>query len=202
MSPLTLALLEDSSWYKADYSKATTSSFGHGAGCGYVEGDCIVDGEIPSYSNGFFCKNSSGSSEKTPTGCDYTHTFKGSCNLVTSSDDKIPKERQFFEKFPGFGSTAADVDFCPMRSKKLISCEDTSQTSNLYEFEVYGDSSKCFETSGSQPVCLEASCNADVNKIEFTIKNWVYQCDFDGQQIEYENGLFIICPRIATFCPE
>lgn len=32
------------------------SPFGHGAGCGFVQGDCIVDGgEVPEYGKGFFC---------------------------------------------------------------------------------------------------------------------------------------------------
>jgi hypothetical protein len=56
ISPLTLALLEDSGWYKGNYSATEISPFGHAAGCPFVEEDCIVDGgDVPSYSKGFFC---------------------------------------------------------------------------------------------------------------------------------------------------
>merc|ERR1712157_356046 len=40
-SSLTLALLEDSSWYKANFKNARTNSFGHGAGCGFILDTCL-----------------------------------------------------------------------------------------------------------------------------------------------------------------
>lgn len=55
LSSLTLGLLHDSGWYMPDFSVANVSPFGHGAGCEFVEGPCIVDGEVPSYSSGQFC---------------------------------------------------------------------------------------------------------------------------------------------------
>eukprot|EP00566_Odontella_aurita_P024760 CAMPEP_0113584424 /NCGR_PEP_ID=MMETSP0015_2-20120614/33102_1 /TAXON_ID=2838 /ORGANISM="Odontella" /LENGTH=97 /DNA_ID=CAMNT_0000489485 /DNA_START=3 /DNA_END=292 /DNA_ORIENTATION=+ /assembly_acc=CAM_ASM_000160 len=55
LSPLTLAILEDTGWYKPDYTKAALGPFGHGAGCDFVFGDCIVNGEIPPYGRDYFC---------------------------------------------------------------------------------------------------------------------------------------------------
>lgn len=43
LSPFTLALLEDSGWYKANFSMSKNPSFGHGAGCDFVNKPCIVD---------------------------------------------------------------------------------------------------------------------------------------------------------------
>ena len=37
LSPLTLALMEDSGWYIANFSKASLLPWGHGAGCDFVE---------------------------------------------------------------------------------------------------------------------------------------------------------------------
>jgi hypothetical protein len=75
LSPFTLALLEDSGWYKANFTMASNvstptlphahvvhnsnldyaskPSFGHGAGCDFVEQRCIVDGEpaFPEFCN-------------------------------------------------------------------------------------------------------------------------------------------------------
>ena len=41
VSPISLALLEDSSWYKANFEAAKTPLFGRGAGCGFLESSCI-----------------------------------------------------------------------------------------------------------------------------------------------------------------
>ena len=46
-SPLSFALLQDSGWYWPNYRLAELSPFGHGAGCGFVQNDCIVNGEVP-----------------------------------------------------------------------------------------------------------------------------------------------------------
>src|SRR5690349_11266657 len=40
-SYFTLALLEDSGWYKADYSKAENMMFGRGQGCAFIYESCI-----------------------------------------------------------------------------------------------------------------------------------------------------------------
>lgn len=56
LSPLTLALLEDSGWYRANYTKTNVSPWGHGVGCDFVTSPCLVgggngrDGSLPSYS--------------------------------------------------------------------------------------------------------------------------------------------------------
>ncbi len=44
LSPFTLALLEDSGWYKANFTMSRNPSFGHGEGCDFVEKRCIEDG--------------------------------------------------------------------------------------------------------------------------------------------------------------
>lgn len=190
LSPLTLALFEDSSWYKADYSKATSSAFGHGAGCGFVEGDCIVDGEVPSYSKGFFCNAEASDS---PSGCDYTHSMRASCN---TSEGNIP-----FENAVGSGSFRSDANYCPMMSTNFVSCSEKSSTPT-YDFEVYGSNSKCFETNTAHSICLEAICNQVDRKVEFMISEEIYQCDYDGQTIEIDDNISIECPRIAAVCPE
>jgi len=44
LSPFTLALLQDSGWYKANFTMSRNPSFGFGAGCQFVEKPCVVDG--------------------------------------------------------------------------------------------------------------------------------------------------------------
>jgi len=108
LSSLTLGLLHDSGWYVPDYSVATGSPFGHGAGCEFLEGKCIVDGEIPSYGAGSFCNTEykiTNGQFMGGFGCDPTHTSMGICDLVDystldSAYTPPPPEFQYFPEMP------------------------------------------------------------------------------------------------------
>lgn len=79
LSPITIALLEDSGWYIGNYTGINISSFGHGAGCDFVFKDCIQNGNLPSSSKGFFC-NSIG--DVSPMGIFTTNKFMCSPDLT------------------------------------------------------------------------------------------------------------------------
>ena len=69
LSPLTLALFEDSGWYKAEYSMSSISPFGHGVGCDFVYEDCInEDGSVPPWGRDFFCNIPAGPTMKALPG--------------------------------------------------------------------------------------------------------------------------------------
>jgi leishmanolysin-like peptidase len=40
-SRITLALMEDTGWYKANYAKAQHLEWGHGLGCDFVKKSCM-----------------------------------------------------------------------------------------------------------------------------------------------------------------
>jgi len=100
-SSLTLALLEDTGWYKGNYEMTTMSTFGLGAGCGFVNEDCInEDGTIPASSKGFFC-NSLSTLRRQSLHCTPTHEGIGYCDLFDFQAENIdgallpPKEFQY-----------------------------------------------------------------------------------------------------------
>ena len=101
LSQLTLALFEDSGWYKADYSVSKTSPFGLGRGCDFVYEDCIQNGEIPEWSEGFFC-NTLLSDESMM--CDPNHAHITYCDLVDYNQLSfaVPPNRnqQYFPEHP------------------------------------------------------------------------------------------------------
>ena len=110
LSPLTLALLEDSGWYRSSFHRSTVPLFGRGAGCGFVDGDCIGEFNtvLPEYSRGFFCNDDSSPQESQhlfeyhqPSGCDYTHNHKADCS-----------------------SSSVGETSCPMRMDNIESCAD------------------------------------------------------------------------------
>jgi hypothetical protein len=198
ISPLSLALLEDSSWYKANFRAATTPTFGRGAGCGFVEGDCISKGNIPDYSVGYFCSSSEALGARS--GCDHTHHNKAGCDLIPYANP--PENFQYFQPDnPDFGSQFSDVDYCPMRSKHLISCSSEKVTSTLIG-ESFEENSRCYETDAGIPVCLETICNPLEKTLSFLVQGKIFHCSYHGQVINVGSGYSVVCPRIAAVCPD
>ncbi|KAL7542508.1 hypothetical protein ACHAWF_007188 [Thalassiosira exigua] len=134
LSSLTLGLFHDSGWYKPDYSVATVSPFGHGAGCEFVEEPCIIEGKIPSYSLGSFCNTEYKFAKESGDflgsfGCDPTHTSMGICDLVdysTLSSAYTPPtdEFQYFPGMPTRGALTDRVDYCPTYSMDTVTCQE------------------------------------------------------------------------------
>jgi len=202
ISPLSLALLEDSSWYLANFTAATTPTFGRGAGCGFVKDVCISDGEVPAYSAGFFC-NSTNETPGSPSGCDHTHRSKAGCDVAPNV--KLPSSFQYFgDQHSDLGSPNEDVRHCPMRSKHLVSCTFQSMVSNIAPLpgETFEETSRCFETDIGSPVCLETVCNALDKSLNVVVNGKSYQCRYSGEVIDVGLGYSITCPRIAVLCPD
>ena len=199
VSPLSLALLEDSSWYRANFAAATTPSFGRGAGCGFVESSCIVGGNVPDYSTGYFC--ASVDLPGTRSGCDYAHHQKAGCDLEI---DAVPPERNqyFLPSNPEFGSTFADMHHCPMRSRHLVPCTSNGKAVASLAGESFEENSRCFETDSGIPVCLETICNQIDRTLSFVVDGKLFYCSYDGQVINADAGYSVVCPRIAVVCPD
>ena len=111
ITPFTLAALEDSGWYKANYTLSSERTFGSGAGCDFLTEPCIVNGDIPAYSSGFFCNDTIPFIDDEPDpltiqyGCDVDHIKKAVCDLVNYSEppannsglDPPPDSFQYFD---------------------------------------------------------------------------------------------------------
>lgn len=90
ISPLTLALLEDSSWYEADYKSSNETSFGRGAGCQFARSGCLFDGrrsELDNDNSAFHC------TEIGELGCDVSHSYKAKCDFIDSLVRSNTKEK-------------------------------------------------------------------------------------------------------------
>ena len=192
LSPLTLALFEDSLWYKADFSKATVPLFGRGAGCGFIEGECVGKSHsVPDYSTDFFCADIAKDDsvfDRKPSSCDYTHNHKADCELLVKKD--VKGDQTIIQ-----GSHHQ----CPMRTRNIISCVDTSNTGEAHG-EVFSNKSRCFDTSMSSSVCLQSFCNAIDSKIDIVVNGRVHQCDYEGQVVSL-GDYSVTCPRLAVICP-
>ncbi|KAL7549652.1 hypothetical protein ACHAWF_012920 [Thalassiosira exigua] len=194
ITPLTLALLEDTSWYSSNYTLSTKISFGHGAGCQFAHaGGCSAEADsltkVTTQSEGFHCEDIG------KTGCDASHAFKAKCDSFRPVSSTIPSAHDLFA-----GSSSSRDDICPMHIRAAVSCADEG-AAEVIPGEVYGKSSKCFVTDRGEPLCLVGTCNKKTQSIDVRFEDEVFSCDHDGQIIDTNNGLRILCPRIAAVCP-
>lgn len=212
-SSLSLALLEDSGWYVGDYSLTSKSTFGHGAGCGFVQEDCIINGgEMPSYSKGFFCNTPSSMSQSLIAfTCTATHASIGYCDLFDFNLDPLsprllpPLEFKYFDQLmsPVFFNRA---DYCP-----------TSVKMDQLDCRVYPDGSPaedglCIDIDfGNIGVptsvqCANFRCDESLKKLQIKtpFSDDFLTCEHDFQMLDHPNfeNTKIQCPRLAVMCPD
>ena len=92
VSALTLALLEDSGWYRSNYGVAQNSPYGLGAGCEFVDEECIQNGTVAKWAEGTFCNSASN------IGCSPDRHLVAMCGL--SQFNNLPSEYQYFDEAP------------------------------------------------------------------------------------------------------
>ncbi|XP_056293393.1 uncharacterized protein lmln isoform X3 [Pseudoliparis swirei] len=120
-SRLTLALLEDSGWYRADYSRAQRLDWGRGLGCDFVMKSCKfwMDRQRQSrHPVTPYCDTLRASPLQLT--CRQDQLAVAVCNLQKHQQE-LPLEYQYFEAIPDvspdqlpmFGGAVEIADFCP-----------------------------------------------------------------------------------------
>ena len=113
LSEITLALFEDSGWYRVRYYTGGLFRFGKKAGCIFFEQKCLVDG-FPTFYNEFCNYEGSGM-------CDPNRLSRGICKIFQhqnqSGSSKIPVKFRYFNS-PFLGGNPL-VDYCPLASLLL-----------------------------------------------------------------------------------
>jgi hypothetical protein len=146
LSHLTLALMEDSGWYKANYTQGVASPWGLGAGCSFVEEPCITTDPttslpaLPEFSDGYFCLAGA------ERGCSPELTHKMACTVIDYFyilPRNLPPERfQYFLDEPTKGGPR-QADFCPVFGSTYggleaegLACEETAnaESLNIYRY--------------------------------------------------------------------
>ena len=217
LSSLTLALMEDSGWYKANYTVSRMSPWGLGGGCDFVEQTCltkVAGGQptVPNYARGFFCASEG---EK---GCSSEHTHKMACQIINYLfvvGQDVPTANQFFPVTSLGGPQQSD--FCPVygstyQNKKAesLNCkipENTPSFPNSFN-EKYGPDSHCVQSSSGEGRCYESFCVKEDMTFRFEVAGKFYVCREDFQRIEIpftDTRTFphtVTCPRLSQVCPD
>ncbi|PIO76491.1 hypothetical protein TELCIR_01431 [Teladorsagia circumcincta] len=193
-SRVTLALFEDSGWYKVNYDKAEEMMWGRNLGCKFAKQSCLtwmknnMENPFP------FCNRYGGFR------CSAERLAKVRCNLVVNSTASVPKEYDYNienlyqdgkgGQVIGHGSVRF-ADYCP-----------------YYEIPDDMETAKCTRSSSKYTDhSLEATCEDNRVSIgKFDKNSTVYQCYHEGQTVQQFLPDFgnitirIVCPPCAEVC--
>ena len=218
LSPLTLALMEDSGWYQASYEMSKVSPWGHNATCSFVSNNCLTldasTGEtiVPDYGKGYFC------TKPSERGCAPSHHYKMACTVIDYSlffPPRLPDDKfVYFPNQPSQGGPR-QADYCPLFGSTYaglkpeeLDCRDPNNKDliNLYS-ESYGSDSMCFETSSGEGRCYQSKCILNDFKLKVNVRGQWYTCnhDFERISVRVAGGTIsttLTCPRLSSACPD
>ncbi|TNN69600.1 Leishmanolysin-like peptidase [Liparis tanakae] len=228
-SRLTLALLEDSGWYRADYSRAQRLDWGRGLGCDFVMKSCKF----------WMDRQRQRRHPVTP----YCDTLRASplqltcrqdqlavavCNLQKHQQE-LPLEYQYFEAIPDvspdqlpmFGGAVEIADFCPFsqefswhlsgeyqRNSHCRATENQPDWWRNYGAERYGPGSVCVSQQSAfvmEQCSRKVRCSA--RGLAVLVQDRSYPCAREGQPLSVSvrlndwvyNGV-LLCPACPAFC--
>lgn len=165
-SRLTLALMEDTGWYRANYSMAQPLAWGHNLGCDFVTKSCkywMDTHRANGKSIHPFCDKVK--RDPLETECTDDRSSVALCNLVEHTHS-LPDVYQNFDNIPHvpkgdesfYGGSVSLADYCPYiqeftwRSKNVIvrgsHCQYPENNPNKdknFALETYGNDSRCFD---------------------------------------------------------
>jgi hypothetical protein len=216
ISTTTLAYFADSGWYQVDLSRTSLSaSWGRGAGCAFVEENCINnDGQVPASYEPYFCNEGPGiDSEGYATeinGCTPDLTRKASCSIGQYVSE-LPPEYQYFNYTHGanVGGSDAFMDYCPVFSgfsNGLCSDSRNEALIRINRMERFGSrNSRCLacqdKSSTKVALCLPIACVVDDRSLRVQIDGIWRVCDNKDDELLSRSGDRVICPDPIRVCP-
>ncbi|XP_068688263.1 leishmanolysin-like peptidase [Montipora foliosa] len=202
-SRLTLALMEDTGWYKVNYEMAEPLLWGKNLGCLFAKNSCgawIKAQRDADQSIAPFCNITAESSDGR-TGCSVDSRSVAKCNLVKYGAS-LPIEYQNFLSgyIPGadgnegqYGGTVALADYCPfyqgftwtkegkgLRSSSCVSHHNNLEQDKNLALEIYSNSSACIEQTMQW---TRRKCG-----VRYTASNWGggcyrYMCEHNSLKV-------------------
>jgi hypothetical protein len=204
ISPITLALLEDSGWYRVKYNMATPlipgTVLGYKSGCNFVHDKCFDNGKPVKmdHSGNFFC----------------TETLERSCSpdalaysycLASKSALKVPATYRY-----GLNSQMKSRDFCPVFLSESMEkwCINSKSAIGI---EMNGENSRCLEVDssigGRLSYCLDIHCYGDGEYSIIYKKSGIptetsSRCTSNGQRIKEDYYTFNCAdPKVVCAAP-
>ena len=160
ISEFTLAFLEGTGWYTANYSMAEPFFWGKNKGCSFVNGFCV-------YKTTFKANFDEFCSPLTSKGCTFHGRSGGYCATTSpAASSSLDPDMNYWKNNTALPDTFADN--CPYyRAYSNVDCEDPADAKRaILSAEVYGTGSKCFmgtlyptgTLSSKTAFCLKYNC--------------------------------------------
>ena len=195
---ITLALFEDSGWYKVSYRYSNPITWGHLAGCEFLDEKCVSDSQPLTRD---FCVEDSSMS------CDYLGLRIGHCDIV-EYEEALPEPYQYFSN-PYVGGEDYFLDFCPV-VKPFID-GDCRDVENVYLDQTLGENAgyraRCLEGNyDKSSIWQHAGCHqvdCSVSNPQVTVGSHTLVCPSEGGDVSvpgYQGTL--TCPPRSQLCRE
>ncbi|KAK7199074.1 major surface protease gp63 [Novymonas esmeraldas] len=204
-SAITIAAMEDTGFYKGNYSMAEPMMYGRNAGCELVRQKCVVKGvsQFPE----MFC----GSANATKLVCASDRLSVGYCKLV-NHPRPLPPQFQYFSD-PKLGGEDDEMDYCPY-------VEPFSETRCFFDGSflngsVYGAMSRCFDapagfaesgrSSAQYGLCAKVHCATTTYSVKVKGATTHTRCPpgttlpLSSLSSEFSDG-HITCPPYDSVC--
>ncbi|KAK6115839.1 hypothetical protein DH2020_008108 [Rehmannia glutinosa] len=176
VSKMTLALLEDSGWYRANYSMADRLDWGRNQGTEFVTFPCNL------WKGAYRCNSTQFS------GCTYNREAEGYCPIVNYSGD-LPEWARYFPQ-ANKGGQSSLADYCTyFVAYSDGSCTDTNsaRAPDGMLGEMRGSSSRCMASSLVRSGFVRGSTSQG---------NGCYQHRCINNSLEVAvDGLWKVCPE-------
>ena len=200
VSDITLALFEDSGFYKVNYYSGGLFKFGKNKGCEFLTSDCIINKKAAFDE---FCDVDNEPEYSS------SRALKSKCYLETYFSN-IDKEYQYFYNPKIIGYSAAN--YCPVPFESSSSrnyfpnhCQYGTPSNSFGE--TMGENSLCFMSSLSSslislaPTCYEIECDSTNKQIKVTVGSYTINCPTEGgsQTVSGLKG-YIECPSYDDIC--
>lgn len=215
VSAITLGYMEDTGWYKVNYSKAEYLAWGNKKGCSFAMDKCIRNRDAPEpLDPRHFCTSPPYPySEEYEYRCYIDRTAAGVC-LTVKHEKPIPEHFQYFND-PTWGGYAI-MDYCPVYDT-YTSIGATSdcrfENNKLHDSfgEKYGENSRCFESSlvkvklNLEPTlqgrCYPTKCFGN-STLQILVGDIWVTCSKPGEHKTNIHGFkgHIVCPEFEIIC--
>ncbi|XP_018320626.1 leishmanolysin-like peptidase [Agrilus planipennis] len=196
ISRITLALMEDTGWYRANYSMASSMTWGKKLGCDFVMKSC-KDWMVSKSERGLSVHPFCNKVKRDPlqTECTDDRASVALCNLV-KHDDVLPELYQNFDSIEYvesgtemyYGGSVTLADYCPyiqeftwknnntiIRGSHCSYEENNPSPGKNFVLEKYGSNSKCFDHTAQ--MWEERSCRQMRQWLHWGSGCYAYRCE-------------------------
>ena len=201
ISDITLALLEDTGFYKINYYTGGLFRYGKNQGCAFLKKKCLYNnGDSTSFPNEFCF-------EKGIALCTSSHLAKGDCFIRNYTKNLSDKYSYFLDRKLG---GLVSIDYCPVSSvyetdNSYFYPKNCNYGKQEYSTEIIGENSLCFENSifnsDKESICYKMSCEQN-KQINVFIRDKVVNCPGYDTILTNPNQLEgeIHCPDYNIVC--